>query len=55
MTRRKVDAVILAGGDGEVIDPTQRFKGLVPIAGKPLLEWVVEAFRAAGTIGEIAS
>lgn len=54
MTRPKVDAVILAGGDGEVIDPTQRFKGLVPIAGKPLVEWVVDAFRAADTIGEIA-
>ena len=54
MSQPKVDAVILAGGDGEVIDPTQRFKGLVPIAGRPLVEWVVDAFREAGTIGEIA-
>jgi GTP:adenosylcobinamide-phosphate guanylyltransferase len=54
MTQTKVDAVILAGGDGEVIDPQQRFKGLVPIAGKPLVEWVVEAFRSAELIGEIA-
>jgi GTP:adenosylcobinamide-phosphate guanylyltransferase len=54
VTYDKVDAVILAGGDGEVIDPTQRFKGLVPIAGRPLVEWVVDAFRAAHRIGEIA-
>lgn len=54
MTQAKVDAVILAGGDGEVIDPTQRFKGLVPIAGKPLVQWVVDAFLAAESIGEIA-
>lgn len=54
MTYDKVDAVILAGGDGEVIDPTQRFKGLVPVAGKPLVEWVVDAFRSAHRIGEIA-
>ncbi len=54
MTQDKVDAVILAGGDGEVIDPTQRFKGLVPIAGRPLVEWVVDAFREAHRIGEIA-
>lgn len=54
MTDTKVDAVILAGGDGEVLDPTQRFKGLVPISGKPLVEWVVDAFRDAERIGEIA-
>jgi GTP:adenosylcobinamide-phosphate guanylyltransferase len=54
VTHSKVDAVILAGGDGEVIDPTQRFKGLVPIAGKPLVEWVVDAFRSSSLIGEIA-
>ncbi len=50
----KVDAVILAGGDGEVIDPTCRFKGLLPTAGKPLVEWVVDAFREAAFINEIA-
>lgn len=54
MTITKVDAIILAGGDGEVIDPTCRFKGLVPVAGKPLVEWVVDAFREAELINEIA-
>ena len=50
----KVDAVVLAGGDGAVIDPTVRVKGLVPVAGKPMIEWVVEALKAAETIGRIA-
>jgi GTP:adenosylcobinamide-phosphate guanylyltransferase len=54
MTQAKVDAVILAGGDGEVIDPSCRFKGLVPIAGKPLVEWVVDAFRESSLTNEIA-
>lgn len=50
----QVDAVILAGGDGEVIDPACRFKGLLPVAGRPLVEWVVDAFLAAETIAEVA-
>lgn len=50
----KVDAVVLAGGDGNVIDPSVRIKGIVPIAGKPMAEWVVDALRAAETIGDIA-
>ncbi len=50
----KVDAVVLAGGDGAVIDPAIHIKGLVPVAGKPMVEWVVDALRRAETIGEIA-
>ncbi len=50
----KVDAVVLAGGDGAIIDPAVRIKGLVPIAGKPMVEWVVDALRAATSIGEVA-
>ena len=46
--------MVLAGGEGEVIDPTVRIKGLVPIAGRPMIEWVVDALRASSTIGEIA-
>lgn len=49
-----VDAVVLAGGDGEVIDPAARFKGLVPVAGKPMVERVVDALLAAETISEVA-
>ena len=54
MSSTKVDAVILAGGDGEVIDPACRFKGLVPIAGRPLVEWVVDAFLDAGLVSQVA-
>jgi GTP:adenosylcobinamide-phosphate guanylyltransferase len=46
--------MVLAGGDGAVIDPTVHIKGLVPIAGKPMIQWVVEAMRAAETIERIA-
>lgn len=49
-----VDAVVLAGGDGAVIDPSCRFKGLLPIAGKPMVQWVAEALRDAEMIREVA-
>ncbi len=49
-----VDAIVMAGGDGAVIDPACRFKGLLPIAGKPMVQWVAEALRKAETVGEIA-
>jgi GTP:adenosylcobinamide-phosphate guanylyltransferase len=49
-----VDAVVLAGGDGAVLDPTCRFKGLMPIAGKPMVEWVVDALNGAEMIHEVA-
>ncbi len=50
----KVDAVILAGGDGAVIDPNIRFKGLLPIGGKPMVAWVAEAAKKADAISEVA-
>lgn len=50
----QVDAVVLAGGDGAVIDPACRFKGLLPVAGKPMIEWVVDALRASRSVHEIA-
>jgi GTP:adenosylcobinamide-phosphate guanylyltransferase len=50
----KVDALILAGGEGAIIDPTVAVKGFVPVAGKPMIEWVVDAMRQAETIAEIA-
>jgi GTP:adenosylcobinamide-phosphate guanylyltransferase len=50
----KVDAVILAGGEGDAIDATCRFKGLLPVAGRPVVEWVVDAMREAATVNEIA-
>lgn len=50
----KVDAVVLAGGDGAVIDPLVSIKGLVPVAGRAMVEWVVEALNAAETIDRVA-
>lgn len=50
----KVDAVVLAGGDGAVIDPVCRFKGLLPIAGRPMVAWVVDALRSSDAIDGIA-
>jgi len=50
----RVDAVVLGGGDGAIIDPQAAFKGVVPIAGKPMIEWVVDALRAAPSVNEIA-
>jgi len=50
----KVDAVVLAGGDGAVIDAAVRIKGLVPVAGKPMVEWVVDALRASELVGSVA-
>jgi len=38
-----VDAIVLAGGDGSVIDPQTPVKGLVKVAGKPMIQWVLEA------------
>ncbi|MDY0088489.1 MAG: nucleotidyltransferase family protein [Coriobacteriia bacterium] len=49
-----VDAVVLAGGDGVVLDPACRFKGLLPIAGKPMVEWVLDALNAAEMVSEVA-
>ncbi len=50
----KVDVVIMAGGDGEVIDPACRFKGLLPVYGRPLVEWVIDAFSQASLVNEVA-
>lgn len=50
----KVDAVVLAGGDGAVIDPLVSIKGLVPVAGRAMVEWVVEALNASETINRVA-
>lgn len=49
-----VDAVVLAGGDGAVLDPACRFKGLLPIAGKPMVEWVLDALNASEMVNEVA-
>lgn len=47
------DAVVLAGGDGTPVDASSPIKGLVPVLGRPMVEWVVDALRAAGTVRRI--
>ena len=48
-----VDALVLAGGDGSVIDPQVSAKGMVHIAGKPMVQWVLESLRQSKYIRKI--
>lgn len=48
-----VDVVIMAGGSAEAISPGLGFKGLVPILGRPMVEWVVDALRKSPVVGKI--
>lgn len=50
---KSVDAIVMAGGDGEALDPNGGPKGLYVIAGKPMLEWVVNALSEAQAIRRI--
>lgn len=50
----QVDAVILAGGSAESLDPQCRAKGLFPVAGRQLVGWVVSALHEASSIRKIA-
>src|SRR5438067_4261491 len=45
-------ALIVAAGRGERLG-TGRPKALVPLAGRPMLEWSVEALRAVGSVERI--
>lgn len=47
--------VVLGGGEGVLVDPAAPFKGMARVAGRPMIEWVLEALREAGTIGEITA
>jgi len=41
--RRRIDAVVLAGGQGRRMGGVE--KGLVEVAGKPMIEWTLDAIR----------
>lgn len=47
-----VPALIVAAGSGQRLG-AGKAKALVPLLGRPLYEWSVEAFRRAGSIGRI--
>ncbi|MGV8083501.1 MAG: NTP transferase domain-containing protein [Coriobacteriia bacterium] len=49
----RVDAMVMAGGEGAVIDPKVSVKGFVPVAGRPMIEWVVKALSSAESVAEI--
>lgn len=51
---KKVNAIVLAGGDGEPVDGMTGPKGLVELLGKPMVEWVVDALIEAQTVNKIA-
>lgn len=48
-----VPCVILGGGDGRPVDGRTSVKGLVSVAGRPMVEWVLEAARKSATVAEI--
>ncbi len=51
----KLNLIILAGGKKGPLFDTHGYenKALLPIHGRPMLDWVVEAFRASGCIDKI--
>lgn len=49
----RVDAVVLAGGDGTAVDPSVPVKGLIPILGQQMVGWVVRALRDAKSVRHI--
>ncbi|MGQ9455827.1 MAG: NTP transferase domain-containing protein [Armatimonadota bacterium] len=55
MSEDKVDVVILAGAPAGVLFPEDRLRsrGMVPVAGKAMVQWVVDAFRGASSIDRI--
>src|SRR5437899_13013461 len=50
VTHQRRSAVIISGGEGVRLRPisTDLPKGLVKVAGKPLLQWVIEWLRDSG-------
>jgi len=51
-SRAAVTAVIAAAGSGERLGAGGP-KAFVPLAGRPMVEWSIEAFRATGSVASI--
>jgi len=49
----RVDAVVLAGGDGTVVRPGIAVKGLIPVHGQQMVGWVVRALRKSNSVRNI--
>jgi len=52
---RSFDVILLAGGNGDALIRNTGYatKALIPIHGKAMLEWVIEAFRRSASIRHI--
>ena len=48
----KISALIMAGGKGKRMELTDTEKPLVPFLGRPLIDWVIDAVKAAENISE---
>ena len=53
-----MDALVLAGGGVNPADPIYQInnklpKSLTPIAGKPMVQWVLDALSGAASINQI--
>lgn len=52
--KMEIDAIILAGGNADGLAESVSCKGIVPIRGRPMVEYVIDAVRASERIREIA-
>jgi diacylglycerol kinase (ATP) len=52
---KKFNVIILAGGEkGPLFEPTgYEIKALIPVHGKPMIDWVVESFAACEAVNSI--
>ncbi len=48
-----VDAIVLGGGEGGAVDPACRFKADLEVAGRSMLDRVVDALVAASTVDRV--
>lgn len=50
----KVDAVLLAGGSAGELDAGAEYKGVLDIAGRPMVDYVLETLRGAERVRNVA-
>ena len=53
-----MDAIVMSGGIPEPEDPLYEFtqgepKALLEIAGKPMIQWVLDAISGAESVGKV--
>lgn len=50
----RVDAVVLGGGDAGALGASVPYKGALPVAGRSMVEWVVDALRVSACVRYVA-